>query len=71
MPATKLVTESGVKFLSDLCAARAVECAAPRTGARLLDKLVVTDSHPRAAALRSDFVEVVSIAPVLAGALSA
>ena len=37
----------------------------------LLDKLVVTDSHPRAAALRSDFLEVVSIAPVLAGALSA
>ncbi|MCA1828359.1 MAG: ribose-phosphate diphosphokinase, partial [Myxococcales bacterium] len=31
----------------------------------LFDKLVVTDSHPRTAALRSDFVEVVSIAPVL------
>ena len=37
----------------------------------LLDTLVVTDSHPRAAALRSDFLEVVSIAPVLAAALSA
>jgi len=37
----------------------------------LLDTLVVTDSHPRAVALRSDFVEVISIAPVLAAALSA
>jgi ribose-phosphate pyrophosphokinase len=40
-------------------------------GSGLLDKLVITDSHPRAAALRSDFVEVVSVAAVLAGPLSA
>ena len=39
-------------------------------GSGLIDKLVLTDSHPRAAALRSDFVEVVSVAPVLANALS-
>ena len=37
----------------------------------LLEKLVLTDSHPRAAALRSEFVEVVSIAPILAEALRA
>jgi ribose-phosphate pyrophosphokinase len=37
----------------------------------LIDKLVLTDSHPRAVALRSEFVEVVSVAPLLADALSA
>jgi ribose-phosphate pyrophosphokinase len=37
----------------------------------LIDKLVLTDSHPRAVALRSDFVEVVSVAPLLANALTA
>jgi ribose-phosphate pyrophosphokinase len=37
----------------------------------LFDRLVVTDSHPRAAALKSDFIEVVSVAQVLADALSA
>jgi ribose-phosphate pyrophosphokinase len=37
----------------------------------LFEKLVITDSHPRASALRSDCVEVISVAPVLAGALSA
>jgi ribose-phosphate pyrophosphokinase len=36
-----------------------------------VEKLVITDSHPRAAAVRSEFVEVVSVAPVLASALSA
>ena len=36
---------------------------------RLFDKLVVTDSHPRAVQLQSDFVEVISIAPVLSAAL--
>ena len=35
----------------------------------LFDKLVVTDSHPRAVQLQSDFVEVISIAPVLSAAL--
>jgi len=35
----------------------------------LFDKLVVTDSHPRTAALPSDFVEVRSIAPVMSAAL--
>jgi ribose-phosphate pyrophosphokinase len=39
-------------------------------GSGLLDRVVITDSHPRGAALRSDFLEVVSIAPVLAAALS-
>jgi ribose-phosphate pyrophosphokinase len=37
----------------------------------LLETVIVTDSHPRATALRSDFLQVVSIAPVLAAALSA
>ncbi|MEZ4368925.1 MAG: hypothetical protein R2939_21990 [Kofleriaceae bacterium] len=32
----------------------------------LFGRLVVTDSHPRAHALRSPFVEVVGIAPLLA-----
>ncbi len=40
-------------------------------GSGLLDRLVLTDSHPRAAASRSDFVEVVSIADVLAAAITA
>jgi ribose-phosphate pyrophosphokinase len=40
-------------------------------GSGVLEKLVLTDSHPRAAALAGDFVEVVSVAPVLAEALSA
>ena len=40
-------------------------------GSGLIEKLVITDSHPRAAAVRGDFVEVVSVAPVLAAALSA
>ena len=35
----------------------------------LFDKLVVTDSHPRALALRSAFLEVEPVAPVLAAAL--
>ena len=39
-------------------------------GSGVLEKLVVTDSHPRAAALRDDFVEVVSVAEVFAQALS-
>lgn len=40
-------------------------------GSGLVEKLVVTDSHPRAASLAGDFLEVVSVAPVLAAALSA
>lgn len=40
-------------------------------GSGLLEKLVVTDSHPRAASLAAGFLEVVSVAPVLAAALSA
>ncbi|XP_076270799.1 lysyl-tRNA synthetase isoform X2 [Rhynchophorus ferrugineus] len=39
-PATELSTESANKFLSDLCTKHNVECPAPRTTARLLDKLV-------------------------------
>ncbi|PJF18470.1 Lysine-tRNA ligase [Paramicrosporidium saccamoebae] len=39
-PADQLDTEEANKFLSDLCAKHGVECSAPRTTARLLDKLV-------------------------------
>lgn len=35
-----LTSDAGVKFLSDLCVKHNVECPAPRTAARLLDKLV-------------------------------
>lgn len=38
--ADKLNTPEANKFLSDLCAKHEVECPAPRTTARLLDKLV-------------------------------
>lgn len=38
--ADKLNTPEANKFLSDLCAKNQVECPAPRTTARLLDKLV-------------------------------
>ena len=49
--ATQLDTELGNKFLSDLCVKHEVECPAPRTSARLLDKLV------------AEFVEVNCIDP--------
>ncbi|KAJ2818060.1 lysyl-tRNA synthetase, partial [Coemansia sp. 'formosensis'] len=39
-PATELHTDATNKFLSDLCAKHNVECSAPRTNARMLDKLV-------------------------------
>lgn len=39
-PATELGSETTNKFLSDLCIKHNVECPAPRTTARLLDKLV-------------------------------
>eukprot|EP00842_Homolaphlyctis_polyrhiza_P004207 jgi/Hompol1/4788/HPOL_003883-RA len=39
-PADQLQTEKGTKFLSDLCIKHGVDCSAPRTSARLLDKLV-------------------------------
>lgn len=39
-PATEFGSESFQKFLSDLCTKHRVECTAPRTSARLLDKLV-------------------------------
>lgn len=39
-PPDQLGTEESRKFLSDLCEKHEVECAAPRTAARLLDKLV-------------------------------
>lgn len=35
-----LATDKGTQFLSDLCTKHQVECPAPRTAARLLDKLV-------------------------------
>lgn len=39
-PATELGTESACQFLDKLCVENKVECGAPRTAARLLDKLV-------------------------------
>ena len=39
-------------------------------GSGLFDALVVTDSHPRAAALKSEFMQVISIAPVFAQAIA-
>ncbi|KAJ2864173.1 lysyl-tRNA synthetase [Coemansia erecta] len=39
-PAVELHTDATNKFLSDLCAKHSVDCSAPRTNARLLDKLV-------------------------------
>ncbi|TPX48100.1 lysine---tRNA ligase [Synchytrium endobioticum] len=49
--AETLGDDSGNKFLSDLCNKHKVECGAPRTSARLLDKLV------------GDFIEVQCISP--------
>ncbi|ORY94386.1 lysyl-tRNA synthetase [Syncephalastrum racemosum] len=39
-PGTELHTDETNKFLSDLCEKNGVECSAPRTNARMLDKLV-------------------------------
>ncbi|KAJ2035618.1 lysyl-tRNA synthetase [Coemansia sp. RSA 922] len=39
-PAEELHTDATNKFLSDLCAKHNVDCSAPRTNARMLDKLV-------------------------------
>ncbi|WFD00795.1 lysine--tRNA ligase [Malassezia yamatoensis] len=39
-PGDQLHTEESRQWLSDLCAARNVECSAPRTANRLIDKLV-------------------------------
>lgn len=39
-PAPELACESGNRFLDELCQKKGVECPAPRTSARLLDKLV-------------------------------
>ncbi|KAF9579033.1 lysyl-tRNA synthetase, partial [Lunasporangiospora selenospora] len=50
-PADTLHTPEATKFLSDLCAKHEVDCSAPRTSARLLDKLV------------GDFIEVECISP--------
>ncbi|KAF9976449.1 lysyl-tRNA synthetase [Actinomortierella ambigua] len=50
-PADTLHTPEATKFLSDLCIKHEVECTAPRTSARLLDKLV------------GDFIEVECINP--------
>ncbi|KAG0262069.1 lysyl-tRNA synthetase [Actinomortierella ambigua] len=49
--ADTLHTAEATKFLSDLCIKHEVECSAPRTSARLLDKLV------------GDFIEVECINP--------
>lgn len=50
-PADQLHTDATNKFLSDLCIKHNVDCSAPRTNARLLDKLV------------GDFIEVKCINP--------
>ncbi|ORZ19067.1 hypothetical protein BCR41DRAFT_385719 [Lobosporangium transversale] len=50
-PADTLHTTEATKFLDDLCIKHEVECGAPRTSARLLDKLV------------GDFIEVECINP--------
>ncbi|KAG0009162.1 lysyl-tRNA synthetase, partial [Podila clonocystis] len=50
-PADTLHTAEATKFLSDLCIKHNVECGAPRTSARLLDKLV------------GDFIEVECVSP--------
>lgn len=39
-PATELNTEATNKFLNELCVKHNVECPAPKTTARMLDKLV-------------------------------
>lgn len=39
-PATELQSESSKQFLDDLCVKNNIDCTAPRTSARLLDKLV-------------------------------
>lgn len=39
-PMTELGSEATNKFISDVCIKHNVECPAPRTSARLLDKLV-------------------------------
>ncbi|KAI9141206.1 hypothetical protein BKA69DRAFT_1075509 [Paraphysoderma sedebokerense] len=49
--AEELATDKGNKFLDDLCKKHNVECSAPRTSARLLDKLV------------GDYIEVDCISP--------
>lgn len=38
-PGEELASESTNKFLSDLCEKAGVECSAPRTNARMLDKV--------------------------------
>ncbi|KAF9271660.1 lysyl-tRNA synthetase, partial [Mortierella antarctica] len=50
-PADTLHTAEATKFLSDLCIKHNVDCGAPRTSARLLDKLV------------GDFIEVECVSP--------
>ncbi|KAF9132076.1 lysyl-tRNA synthetase [Linnemannia schmuckeri] len=50
-PADTLHTPEATKFLSDLCIKHEVDCSAPRTSARLLDKLV------------GDFIEVECVSP--------
>ncbi|KAK3828213.1 MAG: hypothetical protein J3Q66DRAFT_322094 [Benniella sp.] len=49
--ADTLHTPEATKFLSDLCIKHEVECGAPRTSARLLDKLV------------GDFIEIECVSP--------
>ncbi|KAI9291292.1 lysyl-tRNA synthetase, class II [Neoconidiobolus thromboides FSU 785] len=50
-PATEFYSDEFNKFLSDLCIKHKIECSAPRTNARMLDKLV------------GDFLEVQCISP--------
>ncbi|ORX81413.1 cytoplasmic lysine-tRNA ligase Krs1 [Basidiobolus meristosporus CBS 931.73] len=50
-PADQLHTEEARQFLDDLCVKHGVDCSAPRTSSRLLDKLV------------GDFIEVQCVSP--------
>jgi lysyl-tRNA synthetase class 2 len=50
-PAETLAEPEGLKFLDDLCKKNNVDCSAPRTAARLLDKLV------------GEYIEVTCISP--------
>ena len=44
-PATELQSDSSRHFLDELCVKNNIDCTAPRTSARLLDKLVICLSY--------------------------
>ena len=43
-PAAELQSDSAREFLSDVCTKNNIDCSAPRTSARLLDKMVSSPS---------------------------